>query len=431
MSLNKESSVTYAVRIAAVLMAVVLVRQWYSDIINFPSVFPDVTLYESFGVSDWLINYQGGFVRRGLAGELLYLLYQIHPYSVVYLIAAISVLSLAVLFAATVWLFRKMGWPIWLLLFPMFFYYRFYGLGYGAIDSRRDAIMMLLAISLYMAFKKSMAHGGWYYFGVWLLTILIMLLHEGMLFTIFPILIVYTWYLQKDQSFGKKLSRSILVWWPLPIVLTIVTLFHGSTQTAECIWNSWFDCFERYPLSEEIPAMGLGVEWLSMSVGDALKTHLDMSWGTDFVAGIPIWPFNIYLLIAIYYLMTRMGFFNSGKREFDPVLMSNIVILETLFTLPMLGFVACDWYRSIPYYCILSCFLYYVFPQRNLFPNWLTLISDKVQGFINRSFFLSSPWTYCTVLLFLPFLHHNARIGGLFPFIPLDMKHELLEMFLV
>ena len=34
------------------------------------------TLYSLFNLSEFLVNYQGGFVRRGLLGEILYWLWQ-------------------------------------------------------------------------------------------------------------------------------------------------------------------------------------------------------------------------------------------------------------------------------------------------------------------------------------------------------------------
>ena len=431
MHLSGKSSAEFIIKVIVILITVVLLRQWYIDIINFPSLYPGITLYESWGVNDLLINYQAGFVRRGLEGELLFQLYQIHPYPVVNLIIAFSVISLVTLFFACVWLFRKMGWPLWLLLFPMFFYYRFYGLGDGVLDSRRDAVMMLLAILLYFLLKKSFT-ASWVgrYLWIWLLSVIVMLLHEGMFFVIFPILIVITWYHMQAYPVRSRIVRTIFLWWPLLIVLLFVTLLHGTDQTAHQIWKSWNPLFERYPLPDVPLTMGPAIEALTITLSEALKMHFDISWTSGFVGTIPVWPFNIYLLLAIYYLMTQMGMFGSGKLKFDSVQMSNFIILQTIFSIPMLGFIADDWYRSIPYYCILSCFLYYFFPKHDLFPRWLTALSLKIQGCIRTSKLLNSPWTYCLVLIFLPFMHHNACIGGLFPFIPLELKHELPEMIL-
>ena len=52
--------------------------------------------YQTFQISDWMINYEGGFVRRGLIGQILWTIYQCHPYPIVYAIACIYYLSLAV-----------------------------------------------------------------------------------------------------------------------------------------------------------------------------------------------------------------------------------------------------------------------------------------------------------------------------------------------
>ena len=46
--------------------------------------------YSSFRISEWLINYEGGFVRRGLIGEVLYLAFNIHSYDVKLIILLIN-----------------------------------------------------------------------------------------------------------------------------------------------------------------------------------------------------------------------------------------------------------------------------------------------------------------------------------------------------
>jgi hypothetical protein len=78
------------VKLTCLLIVAVLLREYYLSISSFPKLEPEVSLYETFGISDWLINYQGGFLRRGLAGEVLWRLYQLHPYNVVYVIIGIT-----------------------------------------------------------------------------------------------------------------------------------------------------------------------------------------------------------------------------------------------------------------------------------------------------------------------------------------------------
>ena len=158
--MRKELLPGLVLKITCLIIVVVLLRQFYLDIKYFPDLFGDLSLYESWGISEWLINYQGGFVRRGLAGEILYRLYQIHPYPVPYLIIGINVACLVGLISLCIILFRRMNWPIWLLLFPMFLYYRLYGLEMGVLDSRRDCLMLLLSFGLFMQYRKYLLGGG-------------------------------------------------------------------------------------------------------------------------------------------------------------------------------------------------------------------------------------------------------------------------------
>lgn len=72
--------------ITALLFAVILFMALHSVIYPF-----DYVRYE---VSDWLINYQGGFVRRGLIGELLLQLEHIRPYNVRHAILGIEIIFL-------------------------------------------------------------------------------------------------------------------------------------------------------------------------------------------------------------------------------------------------------------------------------------------------------------------------------------------------
>lgn len=69
--------------VTALLFAVICFVALHSFIYPF-----DYVRYE---VSDWLINYQGGFVRRGLIGELLLQFEHIRPYNVRHAILGIEI----------------------------------------------------------------------------------------------------------------------------------------------------------------------------------------------------------------------------------------------------------------------------------------------------------------------------------------------------
>lgn len=417
--------------ITCLLIATVLLRQWCVDIGNFPFLFPHVNIYESYGISDWLINYQGGFVRRGLAGELLFQIYQYHPYSVVYAIIIIDIVCLILLGIVLVWLFRRMGMPIWLLIFPMFLYYPLNGLS-GLLYGRRDSLMLLLTFILFFQFRRFLvSRSSVNLLTIWGLTVFILLFYEGIFFSFFPFLFLYT-MMFNHTSFYRRICMSLWLWWPVATVLLLIVGCHGDDNLSFAIWNSWNPCFSTYPLDTMIPPMGKGVEWLQMSLLDAIKLHFSVSWLSGFVADIPVWPFNLYVIIAVYFLMTRSAHMTNAisSCQIDCVQLSNVLILQLLFVLPMLGWIADDWYRSVPYSCITSCFLCYLFPERKNMPIALDRFSERIQQKIDKSVWLRNPWLYYFILVSLPLCQQNARPGGMFPFIPNDLKHRLMEMVL-
>lgn len=415
------------ISLTCLLIAVVLFREYVVSIDNFPKFEQKYTLYETFNISDWLINYQGGFVRRGLAGEILWQMYQLHPYNVVYAIIGITAVCLLSLTTLCVILFRRMGWPVWMLLFPMFLYYYSYGLG-GQTEVRRDALLLLLAFVLYWQYRKYIQGQG-QLLVIWVLSVLIVLLHEGVIFSILSFLIVHTLIIYRT-SLTNVIKSSFLLWLPVIMALLAVIICHGSEQLADDVWLSWMPCFQTYSFGLGIPQIGLGPSWLSGSFQEGKDLAMELTWQSDFMTGIPAWPFNIYMFLAIYYLFTRMG--NVGCRneqnQPDHVQMSNVFLLQFLFTLPLLGFIGCDLFRSIPLCCITSCFLCFLFPDHKNVPSFVDEFSKQIQQKIERSNILINPWFYYVVLVSLPFMYHCARPGGMLPFIPLDMKGKLLEM---
>ncbi|MDY4626709.1 MAG: hypothetical protein SO442_08905 [Prevotella sp.] len=71
--------------------------------------------YREWSISEWLINYQGGFVRRGLLGQVLFLLYQLHPFNLRFALLTISVLMSFLFLILIVRIFIRRGWSMAIL----------------------------------------------------------------------------------------------------------------------------------------------------------------------------------------------------------------------------------------------------------------------------------------------------------------------------
>ena len=141
--------------------------------------------YRFWEVSEWLINYQGGFVRRGICGQLLWQLEQWFPFDVRIALVGICLISSSLMLWLIFRLFKKEGWA--LLIVPTGFC-----LGFTLFNlfGRRDFISLLLTFAIFMIFRNLATHprkwGGWVAF--YIVSALQLLIHEASFFYTFPIL---------------------------------------------------------------------------------------------------------------------------------------------------------------------------------------------------------------------------------------------------
>lgn len=70
-----------------ILLVVIAIGGWHQ-----------IGFHEGFNIGDWLINYQGGFVRRGFIGEILYRLSRVTDVSPAVLLVALQTLIFAIYF---------------------------------------------------------------------------------------------------------------------------------------------------------------------------------------------------------------------------------------------------------------------------------------------------------------------------------------------
>lgn len=146
--------------------------------------------FDPWQTGDWLINYQGGFTRRGLIGELLFGL-RGHGVSLIGLATSAQLVTLTVLFVALgiILLRIELEWtwmmavfsPAWLL----------FGALYQPAALRKE-IIAFMVIALMVALTKS----GRSTLAVWgaaPASALVVLAHEGLVVVV-PTLLVVVWH---------------------------------------------------------------------------------------------------------------------------------------------------------------------------------------------------------------------------------------------
>jgi hypothetical protein len=143
----------------------------------------DFDAVKSYPATEWLINYQGGFLRRGMPGSLLFLLLNVLQMSPVVLTL---LLSIGLFFILCWYLFSSLRGmaPSWLLLTAPLLGYPVY---VDYILGRKDVfLVLLLALCL-----RLVARGGdqwWGPLGVALIMTVAVLSHELMAFVGLPAL---------------------------------------------------------------------------------------------------------------------------------------------------------------------------------------------------------------------------------------------------
>ena len=107
--------------------------------------------YESWNISEFLINYQGGFIRRGLTGEILLFISRNFNINIEWTIKIVCVICLAMVSIFFIKAFLKKGYSLYIL--PLCFF-----LGSGIFSScwiRKDYLFFCFFIPIIVSFGKN------------------------------------------------------------------------------------------------------------------------------------------------------------------------------------------------------------------------------------------------------------------------------------
>lgn len=361
--------------------------------------------YQGFGLSDWMINYQGGFVRRGIVGEILLQLYNIHPFPLREVIASMIIISFIVLLGMLIKLFNKEGWSYMILLAPFMIVHL---MGFSGLEMRRDFIALLVTWGIFFFYHQYKSTSKrTYLLGMQLLSVFTILMHEASFFFTFPILFInYFLFLRKyGHKWCVRVVRTVAFFLPALITMFLACAFNGDGDVANAIWASWQPCIERFPI-KDYNEMGDGVAFLSNETAKTMLAHWKLNFHNDFWNVIPGFPFTIANVLLVYYLVMNMNTIDLGwnkTRNFKAAALSNILLIQFVFLLPMFTVLSVDWGRTLPYWVVSSLVAYHYFKEDDMSLHPIqTIISVRSQDFVNHVELLKSPWLYLFVMFALP-----------------------------
>ena len=375
--------------------------------------------FYQFGISDWLINYESGFVRRGLVGQLLLSLYNTCPFDIGIAIIATTYISIILLSAVVIYMFYKHKTSMFIL--PTAFALGGFFL-IKATFYRRDALMLLaifLTLYLHRQYLTTSIKRRWLLLATYISGIVSLLIHEAAFFCFVPFLFIH-YYTTHQGAIATRIGKSAIFTLPYIVTFILSCTCKGNIEMGNTIWYSWSDFFyARY--GTQLP-MGVGIEALSWDTIGTFKRHFTINYGGAIEWNIPYMSFLdiqfpraiawIAIYIVIYYLCANSNKIRLHEREYDnkhnPInaYQPTILLMQFVALLPMFTLLSCDLRRVIIYWILTSFFISYqlVALGGSLSIPLLSTASSRIVQFFNNNRITSSKWFYllCTLFVGVP-----------------------------
>ncbi len=298
-----------------------------------------------FEITEFLINYQGGFVRRGLIGEILYHICTFFSIDPRYIIIPACIAAMSAYVSIIIILFRKQNLSLWIL--PTY-----YALC-GGVCIRKDYMVMLLVLLIvYLLKRYSKNASSMGLFGITCVSILTFNIHESSFFIIFPLVAAYILFIKNKINIWERLFHVII---PI-LVFAIISICKGTQETASLICDSWAN-IEPYGEANlgDVPNSITALTW---TIHGAADLHLNF----NFASG-PGWKHTAIILrpivmIIILYLAVHVSLVHKrGHADFSNQVarLVNLAIFQFISLLPMFTILSCD-FRRCCFYWLMSTF---------------------------------------------------------------------------
>lgn len=395
-----ERTIKWLFILYSVIITIQYLLDAISDNFNKAGIIANIS---TFGYSDWFINFQAGFVRRGIIGELLLLLYNNFNIDVSHAIMAIVITSTTALILCMIYMFRKKGLSLYLL--PSILFFGGFAIN-GLIIYRRDALMMLIIFGALYFYKHYMTlfrqksvicvKGITAYLMFSILSILVILSHEASFFCFIPF-VMFDYFMNGKSNFICRTAKAIFFVMPAIVTMALACIFKGNEETANAIWNSYTPYFiEKFGYTLPI---GAAVNALSWDTTSTFVWHFmsNYTFRTDGITRIIYWAI---IYASSFYLMANVNKIRVTKQDYERIdnnWLITILLIQFISLLPMFTVLSCDLGRIIIYWSISSFGIFSII-DKSRYPI-LSKFSNRIENLFNNNILLSKKWFYIIISL--------------------------------
>lgn len=361
-----------------------------------------------WGVSEFLINYQGGFVRRGALGELIYYLTHLNGcYDPRYIILPLCLCGFALFCVLFIMLTRRVGFS-W-LVFPTLFCL------FGGVCIRKDYLVFLVTIAAIYAYSSINQRLMRLVVSTSLMLV-VLNIHEATFFYCVPLFLLVVF---SDKETPYLLWEKGVTVLSLLACMCVLCLYKGDASVAEAVCRSWQTIYPDTYQSLSINSIGA----LAWDTGYAIDLHLKYNFcsGTIPYSGWILHPLALFVILV---LMVRIGlkqYISREMRAVDKFIYISIVIF--CFLLPMFTVLSCDFQRICFYWTVSSVLGFCCLKDKDI---WLMNVSlfikivANVRNFVLR--FFKEKVAYALLVLFsVPYIGNGLSEYGP-PFLPFLLK---------
>ena len=348
--------------------------------------------YNDGGLSEWLINYQGGFTRRGLSGELLFQISNIFLIPANFLWQIITIISYLYL---VFWFIKKTKNKFYLELvispilvgMPIF----------TGFVWKKDVFQILLFLLCLSIFKKKI-NLSIKIFLINIICIFGILNHEAYFFYAIPplFLISFTFW-NKTETFVKRICKSFISFLSVFFVFIILFIENINVTAEELIakaykihysWsNLWLATEGKVP-----DDLGGSIFYLSNVVAKSEKSEIDYFC----IAWFLLFLFSFYYIIQLTYKLKYK----------EKIFLFKILLSQFIFLIPLFYF-AGDWSRWFFYWTTSSLAIYLT--NNNYFKFKLKLFDNFLSKFLNLKIFFIRPQTWPMFFIGFPYVNYFIR----------------------